>query len=440
MVGQFVSGLADNALLIVSMAFLHEQGYQVWWAPLLKLAFTWSYVLLAPWVGAWADQCAKARLMVGMNGVKWLGAAGLLWGIHPLLAFAVVGVGASVYAPAKYGWITENVAPSQLVAANGWLEISLVSSVLLGTGLGGWMISDPWQALTGGPPAWPGTLGGIHTAHAWALWALLTLYLLAAVLNLGVPNAGQRAAQRRGSHIRPSNPSMTLRDFWQDNLRLWRDPLGGLTLSVTVLFWGSGAVMQFAVLRWAQEVLTLPLSRAAYLQAVVAVGVAVGAWLAGRRHASLARGADALVWGVALGGLVAVAAHVQHLGWAVPLLLLTGAAGGRLVIPMNALLQYRGHRVLSAGRSIAVQGFNENLSVLLMLGLYAWLQSTALSSVTLMSVMGLLLAGAMGLLMRVVRARRQVVSLEAADPTKSTPPAPRCAPNLGPGWFRGRGS
>lgn len=395
---QFFSALADNSLLIVAMAFLHEQGYPAWWAPLLKFSFTWAYVLLAPGVGHLADMAPKGLLMGWMNAVKLAGALTLLAGLHPILAFALIGMGASAYAPAKYGLITETVPPSRLVAANGWLEVTVVLSVLLGTGLGGLLVSDLAVAglsqLWPNPPSW-----WVDTRLATAFALVLALYLLAALLNIGVPRRSARLPVAR-LQLRP-----LLQDFRQSNRQLWLDPLGGLSLAVTTLFWGAGAVLQFAVLRWAQDVIGLALDRAAYLQACVAIGVVVGAGLAAHRIA-LNRAATMLPWGVALGLLVAASSLLTALEWALPLLVVTGAVGGLLVVPMNALLQYRGHRLLSPGRSIAVQGFNENLSVLVMLGLYTLLLWLGLPIVPLMVGFGLLLTAGMAALMLQLRLKR----------------------------------
>ena len=395
---QFFSALADNSLLIVAMAFLHEQGYPAWWAPLLKFSFTWAYVLLAPGVGHLADMAPKGLLMGWMNAVKLAGALTLLAGLHPILAFALIGMGASAYAPATDGLITETVPPSRLVAANGWLEVTVVLSVLLGTGLGGLLVSDLAIGLLS--QLWPHPLAWwVDTRLATAFALVLALYLLAALLNIGAPRRSARLPGAR-LQLRP-----LLQDFRRSNRQLWLDPLGGLSLAVTTLFWGAGAVLQFAVLRWAQDVIGLALDRAAYLQACVAIGVVVGAGLAAHRIA-LNRAATMLPWGMALGLLVAASSLLTALEWALPLLVVTGAVGGLLVVPMNALLQYRGHRLLSPGRSIAVQGFNENLSVLVMLGLYTLLLWLGLPIVPLMVGFGLLLAAGMAVLMLQLRLKR----------------------------------
>ncbi len=363
---QFASALADNALLIVAIAWLVETGRPGWWAPLLKFAFTLSYVLLAPVVGPLADAVPKGRLMAVMNATKILGVAMLAAGVHPLAAFAVVGFGAAAYAPAKYGLVTELVGPERLVAANAWLEVSVVGAALLGTVLGGLLISPlAGQASAAlGCPSWLAAPVEACGPLPVALMAVLALYGLASVLNAFIPDSGARYPGRS------VHPVALVRDFAAGCSLLWRDRLGGLSLAVTTVFWGFGATLQFAVLQWASDSLGLPLDRAAYLQAVVAVGVVAGAAWAGRRL-NLAQAPGLLPVGVVLGLLVPCVAASSHLALALPLLVALGATGGVLVVPMNALLQHRGFRLLTAGRSIAVQGFHENLSVLGMLAIYA---------------------------------------------------------------------
>ena len=407
---QFASALADNALLIVTIAVLMEQGLPGWWAPMLKFAFTVSYVVLAPFVGPLADAFPKARLMAWMNGVKVLGVFALLAGVHPVLAFAVVGFGAAAYAPAKYGLITEMVGPQRLVTANGWLEVTVVCAALLGTVLGGVLVS-PW--LLDAPFAlacreWCEAIAGADASTLnLSLLALLAVYALAGALNLGVPDSGARYPASR------IHPVALTGEFWRANLKLWRDREGGLSLAVTTIFWGVGATLQFVILRWGAEVLGLPLDRSAYLQAAVAVGVVAGASAAGR-WVPLVRAKRMLIAGVALGLLMPVIASTSELTLAVPLLALVGAVGGLLVVPLNALLQHRGHTLLSAGRSIAVQGFNENASVLGMLAIYAALVAAEVPIVALMWGLGLSIAAAIALLMRRERARAERASSPAA--------------------------
>ena len=386
---QFASALADNAMLIVAIALLMQQGFAAWWAPLLKFGFMLAYVLLAPWVGPLADAFAKGRVMAVMNVVKMLGLALLALGLHPVAALAVVGLGAAAYAPAKYGLITEMAAPEALVKANGWIEISVVSAALLGAVLGGALVSPLWLGsnladICDGLDLPADKLTG-------SLAALLVIYTVSSLLNAGIADSGRR--QRSAAH----DPLTLLREFRAANRLLWRDREGGLSLAATTLFWGVGATLQFAVLRWAGEALALPLSQAAYLQAAVAVGVIVGAGVAGRWLA-LHQARHGLWAGVALGLLMPVVAQLNDVATAAGTLALVGAVGGAMVVPLNALLQHRGATLLSAGRSVAVQGFNENLCVLGMLAAYAGCEAARVPIGVTLSALGILVAAAIALL------------------------------------------
>ncbi|WP_293503149.1 lysophospholipid transporter LplT [Roseateles sp.] len=382
---QFASALADNALLIVAIALLSQQGFAPWWAPLLKFGFMAAYVVLAPWVGPLADAFAKGRVMAAMNVVKMGGLALLACGLHPVAALAVVGLGAAAYAPAKYGLITEMAEPEALVKANGWIEISVVSAALLGAVLGGALVSPQW--LGSELADWCDHLDLPAEKLTGSLAALLLIYAVSSGLNAGIRDSGLR--QRSEAH----DPLTLLREFRAANRRLWRDREGGLSLAATTLFWGVGATLQFAVLRWAGVALELPLSQAAYLQAAVAVGVIIGAAAAGRWLA-LHQARRGLWAGVALGLLMPVVAQVSDVALAAVVLALVGAVGGAMVVPLNALLQHRGALLLSAGRSIAVQGFNENLSVLAMLAAYAGCEAAGAPIAVTLSGLGMLVAGA----------------------------------------------
>ena len=405
MAAQFVSGLADNALLIVAMARLAEMGRSAWLAPLLKAVFTLAYVLLAPWVGALADRWPKARVMLAANGLKALACALMALAIDPLLAFALAGVGAAAYSPAKYGLVTELSPPEQLVHANGWLEVTTVGAIILGTALGGWLVG-PWLLADGARHM--GDALPVDSPLGAAILLVLALYALAAALNLLIPSSGARP------HAMQPSFSALLTRFAHAQRTLWRDAQGGLSLGVTTLFWGAGATLQFVVLVWAQHNLGLSLSHAAYLQGVVAIGIGVGALAAGR-WVRLHQAPRVLPLGVLMGACVPLLTLVHSVSVAAPLLAAVGALAGFFVVPMNALLQHRGQQLLGAGESIAVQNFNENLSVLAMLGAYAALQMTgwplhrtvfALGSVVALGVLSVMWR------YRLVGARRQLLEGE----------------------------
>jgi len=396
---QFMSALADNALLVVAIALLQRTGQPGWWTPLLRFFFIVSYVVLAPLVGALADGVAKQRLMAWMNGVKFAGALALCWGLHPLVAFGVIGFGAAAYAPCKYGLVTEWVGPARLVAANAWMEVSVVAAVLLGTATGGFLVSSVFieHSASLSVDGWARRHGLDATAGlAPALLVVLSLYAASTLINLRL-RGGAAADPWRG--LAAIHPVRLWREFDLANRTLWHDRGGGqLSLAITTLFWGAAAVLQFAVLRWATERLGLTLAGAAYLQAAVALGLIVGAWTAGC-HIELKRAPRALIAGPLLGLLVALGPWVESVWLAAALMIVVGVAGGLLMVPMNALLQHRGCQLLSPGRSIAVQGFNENISVLALLAAYAATVRMDVSITPLMTGFGLAVASAMALLL-----------------------------------------
>ena len=392
---QFASGLADNALLILGIAFLHEQGYPGWWAPLLKFSFTLSYVFLAPLMGPLADAFSKAKLMACMNALKVVGVAFIFTNFHPVLAFGIAGMAASAYAPAKYGLVTETVPAEKLVKANGWLEVTVVMAVILGTACGGLLVASKSYV-------WMSTLNlsfiellglSLETQYAGPLLSLIVIYSIAGLLNFGIPNLNIRYAQES------MRPVALFKNFIQSNRILWQDPVGKLSLAVTTLFWGIGAVVQFAVLLWAKEALNMPLEQASLLQAVVAFGVIFGAGIAGH-YVALQNAYKVLPLGLWLGLSLPALAFSTSLWIAIPLMLITGFAGGMLMVPMNALLQNRGYTVLTAGRSIAVQGFNENASVMIMLGIYSGLLALELPLQWVMVFMGTVMSLGIIYLMR----------------------------------------
>ncbi|HQR72021.1 MAG TPA: lysophospholipid transporter LplT [Burkholderiaceae bacterium] len=409
MAAQFLSSLADNALLIAAIALLRELGAATWMTPMLKLFFVISYVVLAPFVGAVADSFPKGRVMLATNTIKICGCFLMFLGSHPLLAYAVVGFGAAAYSPAKYGIVTELLPPEQLVVANGWIEGLTVVSIILGFLLGGVLISPKVSAVLLAFDM-PLIDTDIDTPAESAIAVIAGIYLAAALVNMLIPETGARYAKQ---HV---HPWKLLVGFAHCCNVLWRDKLGQISLAVTTLFWGAGATLQFIVLKWAEQVLGLDLSKAAILQAIVAIGIAIGAVYAAAR-VSLKRSLGVLPVGVAMGLIVALAALYNRaiapagaleigavsasyfLIIACAILVLIGTLAGYFVVPMNALLQHRGHVLLSAGHSIAVQNFNENLSILVMLGVYALLIWLNLPIQAVMLLFGLFVAASMVLVM-----------------------------------------
>ena len=388
---QFFSSLADNALLIAAIALLRELRDPAWMTPALKQSFVVSYVLLAPLVGAFADSMPKGRVMLVTNAVKIVGCGMMLADVHPLLAYAMVGFGAAAYSPAKYGILTELLPPGQLVIANGWIEGATVASIILGFLLGGALITPRISATLLGVDFpfidWP-----IDTAPDAAIAVIMAVYLIAAIINWFIPDTGV-------DHRVPStNPLFLIREFSHCVRLLWRDRLGQISLATTTLFWGAGATLQFIVIDWAAHALSLNLSQASMLQGVVAFGIALGAVLAAR-FVSLRASVGVLPIGAAMGVIVMLMVLVHNLWIAMVLMVAIGACAGFFVVPMNALLQHRGHVLMGAGHSIAVQNFNENIGILVMVGLYALMVRSGMSVSTAIILFGLSVTTVMLLVM-----------------------------------------
>jgi len=387
--GQFLSAVADNALLLVTMALLQMQGYPAFWIPLLKLVFTASYVVFGPWVGYCADRWSKPLVMVFSNCIKFLACFSMLVQTNPIVAFSLCGLGAAIYAPARYGWITEVVPTDDLVRANAWIEICTVGAALLGIGLGGFLVGDYWQQII---HAGNIQSDGTSTNHVnIALISLCVIYLLSTFLNFKVPDSGIR---HRADTLNASNS--IVRQFWQDQRALWRDPLGSTSLSVTTIFWGLGALMQLLVLAWAEESLHLSLEHAAYLQAATAIGVILGA-MAASWSIPLLAAPRVLPLGIMLGLILSLMTYVIDVAMAVVITASIGFVGGFFVVPMNAMLQHRGVQLLTAGRSISVQNTCENASILAFLSMYSALLYFQFDLSTLTIVVGLLVATSMTL-------------------------------------------
>ena len=391
MAAQFFSSLADNALLVAAIAMLIQSDAPGWLTPYLKFFFVVSYVLLAPWVGAFADRLPKGQVMFVSNTIKIAGCLMLLFGVSPHAAYAVVGLGAAAYSPAKYGILTEYLPPSKLVIANGWIEGLTVGSIILGTMLGGLLISTRVSGQLLGYDL-PQFDTGIDTPAEAAIAVIVFVYAAAALFNLYVPHTGVALKPL------PAYPLDTLRDFVQCNRRLWTDKLGQISLAVTTLFWGAGATLQFIVIEWARAALDYNLSKATILQGVVALGIALGAVLASLR-VSLDRAASVIPLGIGMGLVVLVMVFVRDLRIAVPLFVAIGGMAGYFVVPMNALLQHRGHNLMGAGRSIAVQNFNENISILVMIATYSGLLASGMSIYTVIVLFGLFMSGTMTLVL-----------------------------------------
>ena len=400
MSAQFFSSLADNALFVAAVELIRISGGAEWERAALVPIFAVFYVMLAPLVGAFADALPKGKVMFISNAIKVVGCLMMLFGTHPLLSYAIVGLGAAAYSPAKYGILTELLPASQLVKANGWIEGLTIASIILGILLGGILLgpalSERLLSLD-----FPFIDTGISTAPEAAIGTIIFVYLLAAWFNTRIPHTGVEMRPLRAdpgkSHA--ANLVGLLPDFWQCNRRLWRDKLGQISLATTTLFWGAGGNLKYIVLAWASLALGYNTAQASSLTGVVAIGTAVGAVVASMRM-RLDMATRVIPMGIGMGVLVILMNFITNLWVAIPFLILLGALGGFLVVPMNALLQHRGHNLMGAGRSIAVQNFNEQACILGLGLFYSLCTGIGLSAFGAITAFGLVVAGFMWLILR----------------------------------------
>jgi LPLT family lysophospholipid transporter-like MFS transporter len=371
MVAQFISALADNALLFVAIALLRSQQAPEWQIPLLQEAFVIAFILLAPFAGPFADAIPKGRAMLIANGVKLTGTVLMLSGLNPLLAYNLAGIGAAAYSPAKYGILRELVGPEKLVKANSLMEGSTIVAILLGAVMGG-LLAD-WS---------------IPGAQA----VIVACYLLAAISNLLIPRLPAAHPIRRFS------PMALVRDFRAVLFTMLHNRDARFSLLGTSVFWGAGSTLRFMLVAWVPAALLIVNNTTpAALSGVVAIGIAFGA-AAAARLVTLESVNRSLPAGILIGLLIMVFAHVASMPMAVTVLMLIGACGGFYVVPLNALLQERGHETVGAGHAIAVQNFFENTSMLLMVGFYISMAKSGIPVVAGMTGFGALVVIGIALL------------------------------------------
>jgi MFS transporter, LPLT family, lysophospholipid transporter len=402
MAAQFFSSLADNALFISCIALIQMLDGPSWMTPMVKWGFAVSYVVLAAFVGAFADALPKGRVMFITNTIKIVGCFAIFfydflrlpgnaefWVVFA--GYMVVGIGAAMYSPAKYGILTELLPPEQLVKGNGWIEGLTVVSIIFGTVLGGalispkvstWLLSFDLPVLS----------TGVDTPPEAAILVIAVFYAIAAIFNLNIPDTGARYPKQE------TNPIKLVTDFWHCVEVLWKDKLGQISLAVTTLFWGAGATLQLMVLEWGKSHLGLRLDQASMLMGVASVGTIVGAIVAGR-YMTLKNSLTVLPFGIGMGFVVMLMPFTHAMVPVCALLIIIGGLGGFFVVPMNALLQHRGHVLLSAGHSIAVQNFNEQLNILLMVAVYSVMLSFHFSINTIIVLFGGFVAAMMILIM-----------------------------------------
>ena len=351
LLAQFLSAFADNALLIAAIQLIKLLSGADQLVPWLQASFVLPFVLLAAVLGPFADSLPKGRVMLIANAIKvvaGLAMASTIWMKDaslwlPFSAYALAGTGAAIYSPAKYGILTQLCGPTLLIKANGLMEGSTIVAILLGVLAGGWLADHSLQG---------------------ALLAVAGCYAVATILTLFIPRL---PAEHPLEHL---HPILLLRDFMHALNTLFRDPWARLSLLGTSLFWGSGSTLRLLLFAW----VPLALGRhdaqtPANLMGAVSIGIVIGAALAAQL-VSLETMGRALIGGLVLGAPILLLAGTSDLWTAVGLLVVMGAAGGFFVVPLNAILQERGHRSVGAGHAVAVQNFSENLLMFLLASLY----------------------------------------------------------------------
>lgn len=379
LIAQFFSAIADNALLFACIALLSKLNAPEWHVPFLKETFVVSYIILAPFVGSFADALPKGKVMLISNSIKFFGCALAYIGVPPLLAYAIVGLGAAAYSPAKYGILTEMLPTDQLIKANAWMEGTTVTAIILGPVLGSTIAANnPYAGIA----------------------IIAVIYLLATSFNFYIPKVplDHKIPQRSLSFL--------LRDFWHAFTTLWRDTQGQVSLAVTTLFWGAGATLQFVVLQWAEEVLHMQQQAATKLIAILAVGIAVGS-VGASLFVKLEDAAKVLPAGILMGFLVVGMIFVDSREIAAVMLFCIGVLAGYFLVPLNSLLQHRGHTLLGAGHSIAVQNFNENIGILVLLGAYTLMVQQGLPIQNIIIVFGSFVSLSMGIIFHLYRKHTQ---------------------------------
>jgi len=363
LIAQFLSALADNAILIAAIAVAKANGMPRL-VPLLQEAFVVPFILLAPFAGAIADGFSKGRVMLAANLLKLVGAVAMALGFNPLLAYFLVGVGATSYSPAKYGILTQMFGAERLVKANGMLEGSTIAAILLGVLLGGWLADH---------------------SMAWAFGGVIACYGVATGANLLIPRL---PAESGGFRF---EPLVLLRRFGVALRTLFGNPDARFSLLGTSIFWGSGSTLRLVLFAWVPAALLLNDNQTpANLMGALSVGIVAGAAAAGA-FVSLAKVNRALVGGVVLGPLIMVMALVHALYGAYAVMVAIGLFGGFFVVPLNALLQERGHESVGAGSALAVQNFSENLVMLLFVEAYSLVSAAGVAVAPTVTGFGLVL-------------------------------------------------
>lgn len=360
-VAQFLSAFGDNAILFTVIAMsLQTGGRGAWYVPALQSAFLVAFVTLTPWVGALADRFPKPRVLLSANLLKIVGAVAILFGVEPLIGYALIGVGAAAYGPAKYGIIPELTSKDNLVQANGWVEGATIGAILTGT-VAGARIADQ----------------SIETA----IIVVIGLFLLSAAATFLLPATPAPKQPGAGS-------------AWANLISWMRTMLGTqrarLIILALSLFWACAATLRVALVAWAPEVLhTQSASDIADLTFFMAIGIVVGAGLV-PHLIPLDQVRRTRFSAYIMGALFMLLGTEDSSGVAKTILLVVGICGGIFVVPMNAAIQEMGHATIGSGSAVAVQNFFQNSAILLSMATYSLAVANGISTVPIIELLGAL--------------------------------------------------
>jgi LPLT family lysophospholipid transporter-like MFS transporter len=360
LIAQFLSAFADNAILFTVIAMVMQSAQLAsWYVPALQSAFLVAFVLLAPWVGGFADHYPKARVLIIGNLIKAAGAVLLLCNVEPLIAYCLVGVGAAIYSPAKYGILPELAGHEFLVKANSWIEGSTILAILLGMMIGA-KVAD--------------------YSIAWALSGTIVIFLISALTTLFLP-AGITRKTAHGSK---------LLIFWREINLFFSTPRSRFAILGGSLFWAAAATLRVIIVAWAPLILlSKNASEIAELTFFIAIGIIAGSALVPGliplehlRRARIPAYLMALfIFGLSLADSI----------WPARLaLFFTGAMGGMFIVPVNAALQELGQQSIGSGSAVALQGFFQNLTMLAAVGGYTYAASQNVDPVLAMLSLGML--------------------------------------------------
>lgn len=364
LIAQFLSAFADNAILFTVIAMVMQDTHPVsWYVPALQSVFLVAFVLLAPWVGGFADSHAKSRVLIVANLIKACGSALLLFKVEPLLAYCVVGIGAALYSPAKYGILPELAGQNGLVKANSWIEGSTILAILTGMVVGA-KLAD--------------------YSTTWALLATIVLFLISAATTLFLP-LGLRKTPPSGSKIGL---------FYTEVKTFLAMPRSRFAVLGASLFWAAAASVRVIIIAWAPLVLmTHNASDIANLTLFMAIGIIAGSALVPRliplEHLRRARFPAYFM------GIFIIALSFTEAVWPARFVLfLMGMAGGMFIVPINAALQDIGQHSIGSGGAVAMQNFFQNAAMLMSVGGYTLAAAEHVTPITALIGLGLSLLAA----------------------------------------------